>query len=121
MNFEQDWFMRQLESLTEGIAQKLLNKPVRQEQKQQPQLGGDDLLYYRLCELLARYEFCAAEDMLWEHLLPGDIDSLRLAEAFYRKMGEADSRTLEAHGFSRQEVIDGLERAVEYIRTDGVD
>jgi len=116
MNFEQDWFMRNVEMLAEGVARKLLKKPAHEEYMDVKQFGeGDDFVYYRLCALLAKHEFCAAENLLWERMRPGEPEQLPLAEEFYRKMGEFGDAALEAHGFSRQEVREGLERAREFI------
>ena len=116
MGFQQDWFLRQLEMFAEGFARKLLNKPEEHEQIVDiQQEAGDDLVFYRLCALLAKLEFCAAENMLWEYLRPGEYESLRLAEEFYRKLGAYEDRTLESHGFSRREIEEGLERAREFI------
>ena len=110
-----DWFLRQIESFTENFARKLLGKaPEHEEYIELRQYGGDDLVYSRLCALLAKLDFCAAEDLLWEHLRPGDPACLLLAEEFYRQMGDFGDDMLEAHGFSRQEVREGLERAREY-------
>lgn len=118
MNFESDWFMRQLESIAEGVARKVLKKPAEQEHKELDQFSGDDLLFFRLCALVAQKDFCAAEDLLWENLRPGDHAGLTLAVDVYRKIGEYSSETLEAHGFSRQEVLEGLERAQEFILSE---
>jgi len=116
MSFEQDWFLRQVETFAEGFMRALMNKPQEHEQIVDiQQSAGDDLAFYRLCALLARCEFCAAEDLLWEHLHPGERESLLLAEEFYRRLGEFEDSTLEAHDFSRQEVREGLDRARKFI------
>lgn len=115
MNFEQDWFMRQMELMADGAARKLFNKPNHEEHIELRQFAGDDLVYYRLCALLARLEFCAAENLLWEHLRPGEVYSLRLAEEFYRQLGEFGDDILKAHGFSLAEAREGLERARSYV------
>ena len=111
-----DWFMRYVESFAENAARKFLDKPKTQEYVDAPQLGGDDLVYSRLCALLSKREFCAAEDLLWEHLRPGDPDGLLLAEEIYRQLGEFGDDVLEAHGFSRREVSEGMDRAREYVK-----
>lgn len=118
MDFERDWFMRQLELLIEGAARELLHKPTPTQHVDLRQFGGDDLLWFQLCGLLAKQDFCAAEDLLWENIRPGDPLSLELAGEIYRRMGEYSDETLEAHGFSRQEISDGLERAREYIKAE---
>ena len=115
MDFNQDWFMRSLETLAEGAARKLLGKKPAHEEYIELQYGGDDPVFFQLCALLSRHEFCAAEDMLWEYLRPGDAECLPLAAEFYRRMGEYSEETLEANGFSRREVTEGLERAIEFI------
>ena len=117
MNFESDWFLRQIEMLAEGAMRKLTKKPSHEEYVDVKQFGGDDLLWYRLCALLAKNEYCAAEDLLWENLRPGDEMSLALAIEFYRQIARHKDEILRAHGFSRQEALEGLERAQEYIET----
>jgi len=115
MNFEQDWFMRQLEAMAEGAARKIFNKAPIQEVRDLREFGGDDPVWCQLCALLSKLEFCAAEDLLWEHLRPGDPACFPLAEAFYRELGGFGEDTLQAHDFSRRDVREGLERAREYI------
>jgi len=115
MDFNQDWFMRNIEMLGEGAARKLLKKPVHEEFVEELP-GGDDPFWWRLRGLLVKHEFCAAEDLLWENLRPGDPAGLTLAEEFYRELGKYADDTLEAHGFSRAEVREGLERAREFMR-----
>ena len=115
MDFNQDWFTRNIEMLGEGVARKLLKKPAHEEFVEELP-GGDDPVWWQLRSLLAKHEFCAAEDMLWEYLRPGDRACLPMAEDFYKEMGKTDDSTLEAHGFSRREVKEGLERAREFLK-----
>jgi len=115
MNFNQDWFMRNVEALAEGAARKLLGKKPVHEEFVEALPGGDDPVWWQLRSLLAKQEFCAAEDMLWEYLRPGNPDCLPLVEDFYKEMGKHDDEALEAHGFSRREVEEGLARAKEYL------
>jgi len=112
----QDWFMRSIESFTENVARKIFDKPENKQQIEVKQFAGDDLIWSRLCALLAKLDFCAAENLLWEHLRPGDPDCLMLAEEFYKQLGNFGNDALEANGFSREEVQEGLERARGYIK-----
>ena len=115
MDFNQDWFMRNLEALAEGAARKLLGKKPAHEEFVELQFGGDDPVFFQLCALLNKHEFCAAEDTLWEYLRPGDAECLPLAVEFYRKMSEYSEEALEANDFSLREISEGLERAIEFI------
>jgi len=115
----QDWFLRYVESFTENFARKLLDKPENEEHMEVRQYSGDDLVWSRLCALLAKLEFCAAEDLLWEHLRPGDPDCLMLSEEFYKQLGGFGGDVLEANGFSRGEVQEGLARARAFIKSVG--
>ena len=114
MDFNQDWFMRNIEMLSEGVARKLLQKPKHEEFVEELP-GGDDPVWWQLRALLAKQEFCAAEDLLREYLRPGDPACLPLAEDFYRELGKHDDSALLAHGFSRREVAEGLARAREFL------
>ena len=113
----QDWFLRQIETFVEGAARKILDKPENEQHVEVRQFSGDDLIWSRLCALLAKLDFCAAENLLWEHLRPGDPDCLMLAEEFYRQLGGFGDNALEEHGFSRSEVQEGLERAQKFIKS----
>ena len=115
MNFNQDWFMRNLEQMAESTARKLLGKKPVHEEFVEALPGGDDPVWWQLRSLLAKHEFCAAEDMLWEYLRPGDPAGLPMAEDFYKEMGKYEDDALEANGFSRAEVQEGLARAKEYL------
>jgi len=116
MDFAQDWLIRQLEVIADGAMRKLMDKPTTQEHHDVWAFGADDLIHYRLCALLEKMEFCAAEDLLWEYLQPGQEDALPLAEDFYRRLGAFRDDTLEAHEFSRPEVESGLLRAREFLQ-----
>jgi len=116
MEFNQDWFMRNVEMLADGAARKLLGKKPAHEEFVEALPGGDDPVWWQLRSLLAKQEFCAAEDTLWEYLRPGDPECLPMAEDFYKALGKADDDILEAHGFSRREVEEGLERARDFLK-----
>jgi len=113
-----DWFMRQIESFTENFARLVLDKPENEQVVEVRQFAGDDLVHNRLCMLLARLDFCGAEDLLWEHLRPGDPAGMLLAEEFYKQLGGFSDDALEANSFSRAEVSEGLERAREYVKNE---
>ena len=108
----EDWLMRQVEMITRVLANLLFHKdqpayvfPKRQEKT------DADLLYTRLTERIAAGQINEAENLLFEHLDESDPTYLEVALDFYDRLNQMTNQQLDALGFSREEVEEGLRDA----------
>lgn len=59
-----------------------------------------------------------AEDLLFDNLEPGNLNSLRVALVFYSELNACSDDFLEQHDFSRAEVASGLRDAAAVFGVD---
>lgn len=114
MFMHQDWLMRQIEMMTIAIAQLLLGKG-RKEYDGNEDLGQKRAvdLKKRLIKLLDEGRLGEAEDLLFFELDETDRSILATAIDFYKRANELSDEELEAQGFERSELWDGLGEVVE--------
>ncbi len=114
MFMQQDWLMRQIEMLVSTVL-RLLGLELSQEPSQPEELrqSGPDWLEQELFRLLGQGQLGKAEDLLFEHLKPGDKDALAAALRFYQQANTLTDPELEAQDFTREELMEGLEQAVK--------
>lgn len=112
MFMKQDWFMRQIEVLASAIAQLVFGGGgAEHEHREEGRENGGEALNGALWALVANGEIGRAEDLLFARLDWNDQNSLALALEFYQKLNRMTDEDLEAGGFSRQEVWEGLQEA----------
>lgn len=114
MFMQQDWLMRQIEMMTIAIAQLLFGKggkeyDLKEEwgQKQSAELKR------RLAVLLDEGRLGEAEDLLFSELDGTDKSILATAIDFYQQANAMSDEELEAQGFTRSELWEGLGEVVE--------
>jgi hypothetical protein len=107
--FQQDYIMRQIRNMARMIGLLLfgwdLEEPILLEEVA---AGDGDPLRARLLDLLGTRQVNAAEDLLFEAMEPGNPSHTRIALAFYERLNGWTDEALEAAGFSREEVRQGL-------------
>jgi len=96
---QQDWLMRQIEMMTMAIAKLLFGKDgeaydLKEVSNQEGQLGE-------------------AENLLFFELDKGDERTLAVAVDFYKQANTFSDRELEAQGFTRTELWEGLGEVVK--------
>ena len=70
-------------------------------------------LYLLLSALVRQGKLCQAEDLLFEALEdPGQM-VLDAALRFYQDLNALSDETLEAQGFSREEILEGLQHVCD--------
>ena len=113
--FEQDYVMRQIQSMAAAIAYFLLKKNLYDlENIETPAFGtetglsGGGNLGIAIRKLVEEKKFCEAENLLFDAMRPGDKDTLETALEFYRALNERDEDELKEHGFSHDEIKTGL-------------
>lgn len=114
MFVQQDWLMRQIEMMVSMVL-RLLDMETSQDAALPEELrqSGSGGLEQELNSLLQRGRLGKAEDLLFEHLSPGDKEALVLALDFYRQANALSDQELEAQDFTREELLEGLEQAVK--------
>lgn len=109
MLMEKDWFMRQIEMTVQFVAKLVFHKnDIEYEIPDPQQLSGSDRLSLELRELVASGKIGQAEDLLFERMDTGDKRFLELALDFYKRLNDLDDEKLEAGGFTREEINEGL-------------
>lgn len=114
MEFQQDWIIRQIETVTQYVARVLFQKEkIVYEIKEEARMSDNDLLHQRLLMLLREERLCAAEDLLFDNLEPGNEAHARLTLDFYGRLNALTDEALEAGGLPRGELEEGLRKALE--------
>ena len=114
MFMQQDWLMRQIEMMTMAIAKLLFGKD-GPEYDLKDELGQERFseLQQRLTALLQEGKLGEAENLLFFELDQGDKSILAVAVDFYKQANTFSDTELEAQGFTRTELWEGLGEVVE--------
>ena len=105
----EDWMMRQVDALARSIAYLVFQKDSADYVP-----GGTaedaalDELHRRLLEKVNAGDIGGAEDLLFAESDPGDRRYLELAVDFYARLNDLTDAQLEAAGFGRDELEEGL-------------
>lgn len=114
MFMQQDWLMRQIEMMVSTVL-RLLNIETSQNSAlpEEVRQTGSCGLEQELACLLQKGQLGKAEDLLFEHLSPGNREALIIALDFYRQANALSDQELEAQDFTREELWEGLSQAVQ--------
>lgn len=108
--YQQDWLMRQIESITKMIAKFIFKKEViNYEIVEEPSFEGTNFLYKRLLDLLNDRKINEAENLLFYKLDKENSNYLLIGLDFYKRVNKYTDEELEALNFSREELKKGLE------------
>ena len=110
--FHQDYIMRQIEMLTEAIASYIFNKEtaIHYEIRDEIRQVETDILYLQLRNLLNDNKINEAENLLFEMIDPLEANHFIIAVDFYEKVNKLSDVELKEYDFSKDEIIDGLNR-----------
>jgi len=101
--------MKQIKALIDAIAIIIFRKAaITYEIQDEANHTVTDTFYLRINELLDNGNINEAEDLLYETIVPNDMNHLLLAVDFYQRLNEISDDELERCGFSRDEINDGL-------------
>lgn len=108
--FQEDWVMRQIESIVDFLIVAVLHKEKSGiqfvfEQKNETEINS---LHEKLLQMIREHRINEAEDLLFDHLNTEDRRYLELAVDFYSRLNALDNETLQANNFSREEIEEGL-------------
>lgn len=115
MHYREDWLMKQIKFAVEAIVRTVLKKEdVMYEIIDSEKYTPSDMLYNKLNGLLGEMEINEAENLLFESINLEDKNFLTVALDFYSRLNDFDDDTLEAHDFSREEILSGLKEIGDY-------
>ena len=98
----EDWMMRQVDALARSIAYLVFQK------ESTGYVPAGDELHRRLLEKVNAGDIGGAEDLLFAESDPDDRRYLELAVDFYARLNDLTDAQLEAAGFGRDELEEGL-------------
>lgn len=109
MFYEQDWLMKQIQTLVRFIAKTVFKKDTDEfSEIIEKSASGADILYKELLVLLSEGEICRAENHLYDSVDTSSKYHLAVAMEFYSKLNLLSDEELEKADFSREEIKDGL-------------
>lgn len=110
MNVEQDYIMRMIKEFANVLGRLLFNKkkPMYELDVTNRYHVGDDL-YTRLCRMADEGKINEAENLLYEEMVPGDMDYLEMALAFYANLNCFEDEVLHRYHYTRDEIKEGME------------
>ncbi len=121
MFYEQDWVMKQIRLLARFVARAVFKKDTAEYKELiEESLAGTDILHRELMIFLEEGKICEAENYLFENIDSADKKYLALVLDFYEKLNLLSDEELEKAEFSREEVKEGLNNALELFGLDFV-
>lgn len=109
-----DYLVRQIEDIVRSLASVLFeNKPVDQHEvfDVEGNFSDENFLFYVLKKKALSGEILEAEQMLFEALEKDhSAGYLKIALAFYHELEELNDARLASSRYSRQAILDGLQR-----------
>jgi len=110
MDIEQDYIMRMIKEFANVLGRLLFNKktPMYELDVTNRYHAGDDL-YARLCRMADEGKINEAENVLYQEMVPGDMDYLEMALAFYAYLNCFSDEVLIRSCYSRDEIKEGIE------------
>lgn len=112
--FQQDYILRQIELLAQGVAKLLFKKETSVQVfdniiHQDGLISSSEYLRYMLQNMLQDGKINDAEDLLFETIQREPRpELLEVAVEFYQQLAQLSDEVLESHDFSREEIADGL-------------
>ncbi len=107
--FEKDWIVRQLKMSVDMAASLILGKEFSPYQITDPMnLTAADTLHQQMVTMLEDGDANGAEDLLFDTIDGEDISLYEVGLDFYNRLTCMEERDLEAAGFVREEIRDGL-------------
>jgi len=118
--YQQDWMMRQIESMVQAIARLIFKKDtITYELMDETDYTKTDLYYKELLELLNSSKINEAENLLFERIESSDMNYLMIALDFYDRLNKLSDEQLEKSNFPRDEIKDGLEDVLIMLLSPG--
>lgn len=106
----ESYIMRMIKEFANVLGRLLFNKkkPMYELDVTNRYHVGDDL-YTRLCRMADEGKINEAENLLYEEMVPGDMEYLEMALAFYAYLNCFEDEVLHRYHYTRDEIKEGME------------
>jgi len=112
MDFERDYFMRQIKNMTKAIVNLFFddNTPAVKLHEDDLTISSEGLLYLQLKYMVSQKQINEAENILFEEISDKiTVNLLYVALQFYNDLQDLSDEYLVECNFTREEIIEGLE------------
>ncbi|MEG0230061.1 MAG: DUF6483 family protein [Oscillospiraceae bacterium] len=121
--FRDDFILRQIDMMIQVIAKLIFSKDnIDYEIEDENDLSSTDYIFIKVKELLAKNDFCTAEDILMDAVRENSIHAdkmfFNLALWFYDQLNKKTDDQLEENNFSRDEITEGLNKVSKLYNID---
>ena len=111
---EKDYIMRMIRQMVRALVSLILGKEFRMVElpnENKYEVSGNSLDEYLL--MIDAGQINEAENEILEHVNYSDKNDVAAIVRFYEYINEQEDAFLEEHGYSREEVLDGLKQVAE--------
>lgn len=117
---EQDYIMR----IIHEVVRTLLKLIFHIDEEKQEEVQFEDRKtagsFENLCAMADRGEINEAENILYEEMEEGSLESLKMGILFYEHLNKMSSEYLEKCDYSRQEVAEGMKQLMKMYGYDSL-
>ena len=110
---DKDYIMRIVHEWIRTLIKLIFNKDIDKDDKEPVSLEVIEQ-YKKLLSMIDDGEINEAENILIDGLKEGDRAYFEMALLFYEKLSGKTDEFLAEHGYSREEVVDGLKYVVNF-------
>lgn len=111
--YEQDYYMRLIHEMIRMTFKLICNIDIDKKDEFADWSADDIIEFDHIKQLADQGNIDEAENKLWEDLDGKDQRKLELALRFYEYLNKKDNDYLESHDFTKEEIKDGVYRAVD--------
>ena len=121
MKFEEDYVMRMIKDMVKALASVVFGKRFTEYEVEEEKADDTDFLYRDIIEMADRGKINEAENILLTDMDRTDKIYMEMAMSFYLHINKYTDEFLSANGYSRQEILDGVEALAEANGIKGLD
>lgn len=113
--FQKDFLMREIEEFSKYVIGIFRKEKINYEvQGEQGELIEDELLFYRLQEMIYNGKINEAENILFEMIEKDPkVEYLKITEKFYLEILKMSDEYLLEHDYSQEEIFESLNQIKE--------
>ncbi|WP_104803328.1 DUF6483 family protein [Blautia marasmi] len=109
MRFEEDYIMRIIKDMIKALACVIFGKRFTEYEVEEEKADDTDFLYRDIIEMADKGKINEAENILLTDMDQTDKRYMEMAMSFYLHINQYTDEFLAANGYSRQEILDGVE------------